>query len=93
MPSVHFQEPPKEGEVVKLIDKLAELEHRQWMQWAAKIMLEEPGLSPERRKRWEGFMVPYESLPEDWKEYDREWAKMMLAEIRCLIADDAEVVE
>jgi len=60
-----------------LIEKLACLEHEQWMAWA-KTLMETENLSKTRRKRWEQFMVPYEQLPEDVKEYDRVWAMRII---------------
>lgn len=71
-----------------LIDRLADIEHRQWMAWAKKLMETEPGLSPERKARWEKFMVPFEELSEEWKEYDREWARHVLRECRLQFEED-----
>lgn len=65
----------------KLIERLAEIEHRQWMQWAKTLMEKEPGISQERKDRWNNLMVPYEQLPEEWKEFDREWARLSLREV------------
>lgn len=66
----------------KLIERLADIEHRQWMQWAKTLLETEPGLSEKRRKRWTELMRPYEELPEEWKESDREWARHVLRECR-----------
>jgi hypothetical protein len=62
----------KEKEV---IEKLAELEHEQWMKWA-KDILETEDITEERSKRWkkESFK-PYKDLTEEQKDMDREWAK------------------
>jgi hypothetical protein len=62
---------------MELIEKLADLEHRQWCQWARRLMATEPGLSKERVQRWEKLMCDYSELPEEWKEYDREWARLI----------------
>lgn len=58
----------------RMIEKLAELEHKQWMSWAREIMRTEV-ISYERFVRWSRYMVPYDELPEDVKEADRRWAR------------------
>jgi len=58
-----------------LLERLAALEHEQWMHWAKAVA---PEVSAERRERWERYMVPYEELPDDVKEFDREWARRVL---------------
>src|SRR5947207_12293918 len=50
--------------VDRLIERLAALEHDQWMNWA-KVLLQQETLSAERRKRWAEIMVPYPDLAED----------------------------
>lgn len=74
---------------MNLIDRLASIEHRQWMQWAQKIIETEPGLSEERKQRWAKLMVPYDRLSEEWQEYDREWARHVLREIALQIEEEA----
>ena len=61
-----------------VLEKLAELEHRQWFEWAYSIIETEPTISEERKKRWEQYFVPYEDLPENVKEHDRVWARKVL---------------
>lgn len=73
-----------------LIDRLAEIEHNQWISWAKKLIETETGLSEERKKRWKKLMVPYADLAEEWKEYDREWARKMLRECALQLSDDAQ---
>lgn len=58
-------------------EKLAELEHEQWIKWATSLM-ESENLSPERVERWKRYMVPYSELDEKTKDYDRKWADMVL---------------
>ncbi|MCH9684356.1 MAG: hypothetical protein K0V04_23175 [Deltaproteobacteria bacterium] len=67
------REPP-----TPLIERLAEIEHLQWMQWSKSVADE---VSPERRERWARYWVPYAELPEDIKELDRAWARKVLAEV------------
>jgi len=59
----------------RLLEKLAALEHEQWVQWSKAVAHE---VSPERRARWEKYWVPYEQLSEEVKEQDREWARKVL---------------
>ena len=62
-------------EYKQILEKLAALEHKQWVHWSRAVAHE---VSPERRARWEKYWVPYEELPEDVKEADREWARKVL---------------
>lgn len=61
-----------------LIERLAELEHEQWMHWAGTLLASEPGLSPATKERWRSCMVPYGQLPEAEKDSDRRWAGRIL---------------
>ena len=54
------------------IERLAAIEHEQWIYWSKAIADE---VSPERRARWERHWIPYEELEEDVKEHDRVWAR------------------
>jgi len=60
-----------------LREKLAELEHMQWMQWSKELAKEE-GLSAERLERWKKNWISYFELDEEAKEFDREWADKVL---------------
>ena len=71
------QEKEKHKTPFSLMEELSALEHEQWMQWAKSIAQTE-ALSPERLERWGECLVPYAELPEQVKEYDREWAKKAL---------------
>jgi hypothetical protein len=62
-----------------LIERLADLEHQQWMSWAKTLILEEPGLAPERVARWRSSFIPYADLPEPLKDLDRTWARRVFA--------------
>ena len=69
-----------EAEVERLrkllsIERLAALEHEQWMHWAKAV---EHEVSEERRRSWAEFFVPYEELSESFKELDREWARKVI---------------
>lgn len=65
--------------IEKLIEALAALEHEQWLSWAQAVAHE---VSPERRKRWESCMVPYDELSEPMKELDREFVRLQLPILR-----------
>ena len=59
----------------RLLERLAELEHDQWMAWSQSVATE---VSPNRRRRWQEFWVPYQDLPDEVKEQDRVWARKVL---------------
>jgi hypothetical protein len=61
-----------------LLERLAELEHQQWMHWAQALLASEPGLSSVRAASWRREFVPYRDLPEDRKDLDRAWARRAL---------------
>lgn len=60
-----------------VVEKLADLEHKQWMSWAKNILKTE-NINDERAKRWKDLFVPYNELTEEMKELDREWARKVL---------------
>ncbi len=57
------------------VERVAEVEHEQWMAWSKSVA---PEVSPERRARWKKYWVPYKDLPDEVKELDREWARKAL---------------
>ncbi|WP_177209077.1 hypothetical protein [Natronobacterium haloterrestre] len=67
-----------------LRERLAALEHRQWMEWSQHLAAEED-LSDDRLKRWESLWIPYAELSEEMKDHDREWADKVLDEVRALL--------
>lgn len=66
------------GNEDSLLERLADLEHEQWMKWSKDIASKE-SLSEERLARWKACWVPYADLSEEMKEFDREWARKVLA--------------
>jgi len=60
-----------------VIERLAALEHEQWVTWAQEILNKE-NISGERGDRWEKFFIPYEELSEEVKEHDRVWARKVI---------------
>lgn len=61
-----------------LLEKLAALEHEQWIEWARTVAESETGISATRLARWEQYFVPYDQLTEEVKEYDRAWARKII---------------
>ena len=88
----------KQGE---LIEKLAELEHDQWMSWSKALWQEYHNMYrdldealdqhtvlriiKERKKRWQKNWIPYNELSEEMKEHDRHWARKVLKVIDELV--------
>jgi hypothetical protein len=59
------------------LERLAAIEHDQWMEWAKNILTTE-NVSAERKARWEKLFVPYDQLSEEMKEFDRVWARKVI---------------
>lgn len=77
---------PEKFEVIGFIEpieKLAELEHEQWVNWSKNIAQKEK-LSSERIDRWKKLWVPYSELSEEMKEEDRIWARKVLEIMRTI---------
>lgn len=55
-----------------VIEKLAALEHEQWIKWSQEVGTE---VSAKRKARWSKYWVPYAELTEEVKEHDRVWAR------------------
>lgn len=76
----------------ELIERLAELEHKQWMEWSKSVLDEIMG-DPMKTKaemrddihelhqRWLEYWKPYSELPEEAKEKDREWARKVIQKL------------
>ena len=61
-----------------LRDRLADLEHEQWMSWAKSILTTEQ-ISAKRKERWVKCFIPYDELSDEMKEHDLVWADRVLA--------------
>lgn len=60
----------------ELIERLAELEHKQWAHWTMYML---NNLTQENLKRWERQIeTSYKDLSEKEKESDRVWARKVL---------------
>ena len=60
------------------LERLAAIEHNQWMFWSKMIA---PEVSKERQKRWKELWIPYEQLSERDKDADRRWANKVIDEL------------
>lgn len=65
----------------KLLERLAELEHIKWQEWARHLLSEEP-IGTQRVQRWARLFVAYKDLPESEKEKDRVLARRVLESLR-----------
>ena len=68
-----------------VIERLAALEHQQWMSWVDSLPRNPDNVVPamkNRTKKWEKNMIPYDQLPEDEKRKDRLWATRALRIVR-----------
>jgi len=61
----------------RLLEKLAELEHNQWVEWSKEIAKTEK-ISQDRLARWISLWKPYINLNQDVKEQDRKYARKIL---------------
>ena len=68
-----YQPSPRE----LLRERLADLEHEQWMDWSRQLAAGE-SLSANRLARWKANWVPYAALSESDKEQDRAYADRIL---------------
>lgn len=74
----------------KIIEKLAELEHIKWMEWARHLLSEEE-ISTMRVQRWARNFVPYAELSETEKEKDRVLARRVMRILQDCSEDNKEV--
>lgn len=65
----------------ELLEKLASIEHFQWCRWALELMDKED-LSQNRIDRWTGMLVDYNKLPEEYKEFDRRFARLVVSALQ-----------
>ena len=62
-----------------LREGIAELEHKQWMEWSKAVANE---VTTTRRARWKKLWIPYAELSEEQKNQDRVWADQILSLIK-----------
>lgn len=69
-----------------LLEKIAALEHVQWVHWTEYMLA---NMSLENVARWHWQMtVPYDELTEKEKDSDREWAEKVLNLVEKEIRED-----
>lgn len=64
----------------EFLETIAELEHKQWIEWATTLMQKEK-LSLERTQRWKTLLIDYKNLPNEHKESDKVYARLVIKEI------------
>ena len=75
-------------------EKLAELEHDQWIKWSKDLAIKEI-LTQDRLKRWlKLWQTPYSKLTEKEKDQDRVWAdkvlKILVKELSAAVRGERE---
>lgn len=60
-------------------DDLAVLAHRLWSHWSMHIADEED-ISDDRLERWQDYWVPFEELPDNVQDTDRDLVERFLEE-------------
>ena len=60
-----------------LLEKLAELEHEQWVEWSKELASKEV-ISKERLERWKSYWVSFDELPNIVQDADRRWARKVI---------------
>lgn len=69
--------------IPNLIEKLAELEHAQWMEWSKEISQRcSCNIDKKTLERWKLCWVPYSQLTDKQKEQDRVWARKVLETVK-----------
>lgn len=66
-----------DGSKARIIEELADLEHRQWMHWS-QYLAENYDIPSELKEKWAENWIPYTELSEEMKEKDRKWARKAL---------------
>ena len=71
----------KEIDNKEFLEKLADLEHQQWVHWTEYMM--KSIHDEDKFIRWEKqIKIPYSKLSEEDKEKDRIWARKVLEELK-----------
>lgn len=68
------------------LELLANLEHEQWVKWS-QTLAEKEKLSKERMIRWKSLWYPYSELTELNKDFDRDWAKVVVERLKSQIKE------
>lgn len=82
----HFE--PENTKEKQLREELAALEHRQWQYWTEYLVEESEHDIPEQLvEKWKSNWQEYETLSEEMKDKDREWADKAMKIIQKYIGE------
>lgn len=73
-----------QNKIIELIEKIAALEHEQWIAWSQDIASTE-SINKIRLSRWQKLWRDYEDLTEEEKDLDRIWANKVVEIIQSVI--------
>lgn len=62
-------------EIEEVLEKLSDLEHKQWWEWSYEVC---PEVKLNRLERWQKYWIDYSELLDEVKEHDRVWARKVL---------------
>jgi hypothetical protein len=65
----------------EFLERLSEIEHNQWTEWAYSLISAKEPISQDRLDRWHDYMIDYEKLPDEIKEQDRKYARLIIKEL------------
>jgi len=68
------------------LELLANLEHEQWIKWS-QTLAEKEKLTKYRILRWKQMWCPYSELTELNKDFDRDWAKVVVERLKSQLKD------
>ena len=69
----------KPNDIEELVERLAEIEHAQWMHWSQAVAA---NVTAPLRSKWQRSWIDYAELPEELKEADRVWARKVVSLFR-----------
>ena len=75
-----------------LVERLAALEHRQWMHWS-KNVAEANDIPDALHEKWRANWRPYAALDEATKEHDRKWAREAAVIARAVLTTTPDMTE
>ena len=73
--------PLNKAEKKELLERLAVLEHEQWIAWSKSITYNEH-ISQDRFDRWRRLWCPYSELTGVMKDQDRRWARKVITIVK-----------
>ena len=73
--------PLNKAEKKELLERLAALEHEQWIAWSKSITYNEH-ISQDRFDRWRRLWCPYSELTGVMKDQDRRWARKVITIVK-----------